>query len=244
MPFNDIIEKHARRVGISPDWMKKIMRIESGGDPKSVTGSYKGLFQLSDREFRDGGGSGNIHDPEQNTAAAANKLARESLEFKEKYDRNPKLQDLYMIHQQGPSGYAAHMKNPDAPAWENMASTGEGKQKGEAWAKRAIWGNMPAAAKAKYGSVENVSSKDFIGEWGNRIEGTGTEWEPTGTSRDRAPGPRMARAGYGEDDAKTAFLEGKSKKTFLGFAEEDEFKPRVSGLTVPNLVPHFTLGKV
>ena len=168
----DFIDKHARRVGIDPAWMRKIMRIESGGDPSQQTGSYKGLFQLSEKEFRRHGGSGSIFDPEQNTAAAANKLAQEKLNFKIKYDRDPTLKDIYMIHQQGEAGYAAHMANPDAPAWQNMLSTAEGKQKGAAWAKTAIWGNLSSEARAKYGSVENVTSADFTGEWGGKIEGT------------------------------------------------------------------------
>src|SRR5262245_43832299 len=134
MPYNDLIDKHANRVGIDPSWMHKIMRIESGGNPNNITGSYKGLFQLSEKEFKRHGGSGSILDPEQNTMAAANKLAQERLTFKQKYGRDPTLGDLYMIHQQGEGGAAAHAANPDRPAWENMASTAEGRKKGAAWA--------------------------------------------------------------------------------------------------------------
>jgi hypothetical protein len=172
MPYDDLIEKHANRVGVSSSWMKKIMRIESGGNASNVTGSYKGLFQLSDKEFKSHGGSGNILDPEQNIMAASNKLARDKLAFKERHGKDPSLTDLYMVHQQGEGGYAAHVANPDRPAWQNMLSTGEGKQKGEAWAKKAIWGNIPDQAKKQFGSVENVSSKDFVGLWGDKVEGT------------------------------------------------------------------------
>jgi len=176
MPYEDIIEKHARRVGIDPKWMQRIMHIESGGNSSNRTGSYKGLFQLSDSEFKRHGGTNNPYDPEQNTMAAANKLAAEKLRFEQRTGRSASLKDLYMIHQQGEGGAAAHAANPDRPAWENMLSTGEGRAKGVAWAKKAIWGNVPDNLKAKYGSVENITSKQFTEDvWGAKLEGKGGE---------------------------------------------------------------------
>ena len=239
MPFNDLIEKHARRAGIDPAWMHKIMRIESGGDPKNTTGSYKGLFQLSQREFKAHGGSGDILDPEQNTMAAANKLAQEKLQFKDKYGKDPTLTDLYMIHQQGPGGAAAHLANPDQAAWKSMLSTGEGQSKGEAWAKKAIWGNVPNNLKAKYGSVENISSKDFYSMWGSKVEGTSYE----------GYGPlKVAKKTEGSDEG----WKGTSRGQFQGEAEEpakarsflggEEFSP--ISLDLSNIVPRMSLGRM
>lgn len=212
--YSDIIEKHSKRAGIDPAWMRKIMRIESGGNPQNVTGSYKGLFQLSQREFNRHGGSGNILDPEQNTMAAANKLSQEARAFKEKYGRDAKLSDLYMIHQQGEGGYAAHMANPDQPAWKSMLSTGEGKAKGENWAKAAIWGNIPDQDKKKFGSVENVTSKQFTDLWGAKVEGTSFE----------GYGPLMAASAAakskGESAAGMEGAGGTKRGTFLGEAAD------------------------
>jgi hypothetical protein len=181
VPYDDLIEKHASRVGIDPNWMRRIMHIESGGRSYEVTGSYKGLFQLSDKEFKRHGGSGSIYDPEQNTMAAANKMAQDKVAFRAKYGRDPTLGQLYMVHQQGEGGAAAHAANPDAPAWKNMLSTAEGRQKGEAWAKRAIWGNIPDNLKGKFGSVENVKSSDLTGIYDDKLEGrgmvTGAQWK-------------------------------------------------------------------
>jgi hypothetical protein len=237
MPYDDLIEKHARRAGVDPAWMRHIMRIESGGNANNTTGSYKGLFQLSDKEFKNHGGSGSIYDPEQNTAAAANKLSQEARDFKETYGRDPKLIDLYMIHQQGAGGYAAHMANPDAPAWVNMHLTGEGRSRGVEWAKKAIWGNLPASDKAKYGSVEKVTSRDFVQSWGSRIEGGSPDFSEE--SQARAKKYKGKPGETTEDDPKTAFLEGKNAKkpSLLGFGDEG-IKP-VPGVTIPNLVPQF-----
>ena len=51
-----------------------------------------------------------------------------------------------------------------------MLSTGEGKQKGEVWAKKAIWGNIPNDIKKQYGSVDNVTSQDFMNIWKHKVE--------------------------------------------------------------------------
>lgn len=236
--YSDIITKHAQRVGVDPTWMRKIMNIESGGNPSNVTGSYKGLFQLSQREFNRHGGSGNILDPEQNTMAAANKLASEKAAFKEKYGREAKLSDLYMIHQQGEGGYAAHMANPDQPAWKSMLSTAEGRQKGENWAKAAIWGNISDQDKKKFGSVENVTSKQFTDYWGGKVEGRAFE----------GYGPLMAASAAakskGESAAGIEGAGGTKRGTFLGeAADPGKFDTPYEG-TPQAGVPNFQLPSI
>ena len=166
--WDDYIDKHANRVGIDPSWLRKIIRVESGGNPNARTGSYKGLTQLSEPEFRANGGTGSIYDPEQNVMAAANKLAKEKLTFKQQHSREATLQDLYMIHQQGAAGYNAHLANPDGTAWQNVRKY----YRSDAIAKSAIWGNMTPAMKAQAGSVDNVTSTMFLNNWGSRIEGS------------------------------------------------------------------------
>jgi hypothetical protein len=166
-----IIDETALKYGLDPEMLHTFARIESGGNPRSQTGSYKGLFQLSDEEFRKHGGTGDIFDPQANTAAAAAKIAAESKTFENQYGRAPTASELYLIHQQGPAGYAAHSANPDQPAWMSMASTGEGKQKGQEWAKRAIWGNVPDNLKGQFGNVNNITSQQFMDLWRQKVEG-------------------------------------------------------------------------
>jgi hypothetical protein len=163
--INAAIEAASQKHGINPDAMRAFARIESGGRPEQQTGSYKGLFQLSDREFKKHGGSGDIFNPEANAMAAGAKLKAEAGQFERYWKRPPTAAEVYMIHQQGVGGSLAHWKNPDQPAWKNMHSTAEGQQKGEAWAKKAIWGNIPASEKAKFGSVENVPGRAFTDMW-------------------------------------------------------------------------------
>lgn len=175
--WDDLIEKHALRAGVDPMWMKRIMKIESGGNPYDTTGSYKGLFQLSDKEFKRHGGSGSIYDPEQNIMAAANKLAQDKLTFKAKYGRDATLTDTYMIHQQGEAGGPAHAANPEGIAWQNIRKY----YSSDAMAKKAIWGNVPDNLKGQFGSVENVKSSDLISIYDSKLEGRGMvgarEWK-------------------------------------------------------------------
>jgi len=218
MPYDDLIEKHFRRVGLDPAWGRKIMQVESSGDPNQITGRkhlYKGLFQLDDQEFKSHGGSGNILDPEQNTMAAANKIAREKLQFEQKHGRPATIQDIYMVHQQGAAGYNAHLANPDAPAWVNF-------KKASGWsdemAKKAITGNMTPAMKAKYG--DNPTSAQFVEGWSARMEGTTA-----------SPSGAMARQ-RARHEGIPSEVESRAREPTRKGVEEDvpPFKPISSGL--------------
>ena len=52
-----------------------------------------------------------------------------------------------------------------------MSLTGEGQEKGEAWARKAIWGNVPSDLKNKIkGGLEALTSGQFIALWTERVE--------------------------------------------------------------------------
>lgn len=168
----DILRAVSQQTGVPFGVFNTFGAIESGFRPNARTGSYKGVFQLSNKEFNKHGG-GNIYDAEDNARAFANLVKENAKYFKEEVGRNPTTFDLYMMHQQGTAGYLEHISNPDRPAWQSMYATGEGKRKGTGWAKKAIWGNLPPNAKRQYGSVANVTSKDFLNTWKARVERLG-----------------------------------------------------------------------
>lgn len=163
------IQRTAQQAGIDPAILRTFVLIESGGNPSNVTGSYQGLLQLSNQEFAKHGGQGNILDVDANLSAGARKLSADAANFSNRFGRDPSASELYLIHQQGVGGSAAHWANPDKPAWQNMASTAEGRQKGEKWAKAAIWGNVPDDVKAQFGSVDNLTSRDFVKLWDDKV---------------------------------------------------------------------------
>jgi hypothetical protein len=73
----------------------KVAKIESGFDSKQRTGSYIGLFQLSEYEFNKFG-SGQIRDPRDNAVAALQgHYRRHSVEWVT--HKKPTLSDLYLI---------------------------------------------------------------------------------------------------------------------------------------------------
>jgi hypothetical protein len=172
LPVHSTIEQVAKETGFDPDKLKAIVSIESGGRAGVSTGSYHGLLQLSQAEFQKYGKGGNIMDPASNLRAGVASLQAKEAGFKREFGREPSATELYLMHQQGEAGLRAHEKNLDGLAWKSMASTGEGRQKGERWAKLAVWGNVPTDMRKLVGSVDQITSRQFIAVWMHKLEGT------------------------------------------------------------------------
>lgn len=164
----DEIQRVSGVLGLDFTFMKTVAKIESGFNPKQRTGSYIGLFQLSKNEF-EMYGAGDILVPRDNTVAAALKFMTEAILFEMFTHRKPTLNDLYLIHQQGVDGAAEHVSHPHRLAWRSMCATDEGKEKGEKWCKRAIWGNTLPAVKRIWKNVNNVTSGAFVAMWQQRV---------------------------------------------------------------------------
>jgi hypothetical protein len=162
------IKRASDAFGLDFNYMKAVAKIESGFNPNQRTGSYIGLFQLSEYEFGKFG-FGQIRSPRDNAVAAAYKIITEGILFEWITHRKPDLSDLYLIHQQGWEGAAEHISQPNRIAWKSMCATKEGKEKGEKWCRRAIWGNTLPALKKEWKSVENVTSEAFVGMWRARV---------------------------------------------------------------------------
>jgi hypothetical protein len=162
------IKRASDAFGLDFNFMKAVAKIESGFNPNQRTGSYIGLFQLSEYEFAKFG-SGQIRSPRDNAVAAAYKVITEGILFEWITHRKPTLSDLYLIHQQGWEGAAEHISQPDRIAWKSMCATSEGREKGEKWCKRAIWANTLPVLKKAWKSVDNVTSEAFVGMWRARV---------------------------------------------------------------------------
>jgi hypothetical protein len=162
------IKRASDAFGLDFHFMKAVAKIESSFNPNQRTGSYIGLFQLSEYEFGKFG-SGQIRSPRDNAVAAAYKVITEGILFEWVTHRKPTLSDLYLIHQQGWEGAAEHISKPDRIAWKSMCATREGREKGEKWCKRAIWGNTLPAIKSVWKSVDKLTSEAFVGMWRERV---------------------------------------------------------------------------
>jgi hypothetical protein len=162
------IKRASNAFGLDFSFMKAVAKIESDFDPKQRTGSYLGLFQLSNYEFAKYG-SGNILDARDNAIAAANKFATAAILFELNTHKKATISDLYLIHQQGMHGAEEHVSHPDWIAWRSMCATDEGREKGEEWCKRAIWGNTLPEIKRVWKTVDNLTSSAFVKMWEDRV---------------------------------------------------------------------------
>lgn len=177
----------AADVQITPELLAVIRQIESGGNPNAVTGSYKGLYQLSDSEFARLGGRGSIFNPEENARIAQLKLGQEAAQVAAKLGRPLTPGEIYLVHQQGVGGAYEHITNPGRPAWQSMHATGEGRSKGSGWAQKAIWGNVPDRFKPQFGNVHNITSGDFVKMWSDRVARGGGGKAQAKEATDEAP---------------------------------------------------------
>jgi hypothetical protein len=149
--------------------MMSIAKVESDFNPHVRTGSYKGLFQLSDHEFQKYG-DGSIWDARDNARAAAHMILVQAEQFRAALGHYPDYAERYMVHQQGIQGAIEHYTHPDRVAWQSMCATDEGVLKGEQWCRRCIWGNLLPKWKDTFGNVDKITSRDFVSVWTERID--------------------------------------------------------------------------
>src|SRR5215831_10380112 len=164
----DEIEQAASLYGVDLAMMMSIANVESKFKPRARTGSYKGLFQLSDYEF-DKYGNGSIWDARDNARAAAHMFLVQAEKFRLALGHYPDYAERYMVHQQGIQGAIEHYTHPERVAWQSMCATDEGILKGEKWCRKAIWQNLLPQWKRTFKSVEKISSGDFVSVWTGRI---------------------------------------------------------------------------
>jgi hypothetical protein len=176
------IKRASDAFGLDFNFMTAVAKIESDFDPKQRTGSYIGLFQLSNTEFRNFG-SGDILNARDNAIAAAYKFTTEAILFELSTHKKPTLSDIYLIHQQGVQGAAEHVSHPDWIAWKSMCATDEGREKGEKWCKRAIWANTLPEIKHVWKSVENLTSGAFVKMWQDRVHRFYTRYSEATTTK-------------------------------------------------------------
>jgi hypothetical protein len=208
------IEQAAMLFDVDVRMMKAFARIESGYNPKARTGKYKCLFQLSDWEFAKYW-HGDIYDIRDCSIAAARKFATEAAQFEKDVGRRATAAEIYCIHQQGYQGCAFHYDAPHQIAWKNMYLTGEGQEKGEAWARKAIWGNVPSDLKNTIkGGLEALTSGQFIALWTERVNRfMAREVEPPAHYVQHASKAKTQLAVTGKKKANVATTDKKKKKT-------------------------------
>ena len=68
---------------------------------------------------------------------------------------------------------------PSALRGQSMCATDEGVLKGEKWCRKCIWGNLLPRWKQTFGSVEKISSGDFVSVWTERVDHLANKFSTT-----------------------------------------------------------------
>ena len=219
------IQDAASLYGLDLAMMMSIARVESDFNPGARTGSYKGLFQLSDYEFNKYG-DGSIWDARDNARAAAHMFLVQAEMFRVALGHYPNYAERYMVHQQGIQGATEHYAHPERVAWQSMCATDEGLLKGEKWCKRCIWGNLLPEWKRAFGSVESIHSGDFIGLWTGRIDHLANRYSAASSGVAVNPNPKintrsatLARSEPRGPWHRVAEVRAKAAKTIAGRAQ-------------------------
>jgi len=185
----DEIHKAASLYGLNVTMLMSIAKVESNFSPRARTGSYKGLFQLSDDEFKKYG-EGSIWDARDNARAAAHMLLVQAEKFRSALGHYPDYAERYMVHQQGIQGAIEHYTHPERVAWQSMCATDEGVLKGEKWCRKCIWRNLLPQWKQKFGTVEKISSGDFVNLWTGRIDYLANRYSVAEAGASPSPHPK------------------------------------------------------
>ena len=161
-------EAHAQ--GVDPALVLGSAQIESGmgAVPDRPGSQYKGMLQLGDQEWAAHGGTPqNRNDPAMQATLGVAQLAKTQAATAAALGRPPANWETYMAHQQGIGGLQAYLADPNRSAIDAMASTAEGQQKGYAWSRQAVLGNIPADQRAALGN--NPTSGQFLNAWQQRF---------------------------------------------------------------------------
>jgi len=141
------------RMAIDPRYAPALFQIESGGNPRAVTGSNRGLGQFGPREEAQYGiTSANRMDPAAQTAAVQREAINHANVLTQRLGREPTPSELYFTHQQGIAGGPALLTaDPSVPAWQvvrpyysDALARSKGFASGDAMARAAITGNIPS----------------------------------------------------------------------------------------------------
>ncbi len=147
--LTDIIAGAATRYGQDPATLTRIGQIESGLNPAAHNASgADGLFQFMPKTAASYGLT-NTQDPVASADAAARLLRDNRTYLTKTLGRDPTGGELYVAHQEGASGAAKLLANPDAPAASLIGT-------------QAVLQN---------GGNQGMTARDFANMWTSRYDG-------------------------------------------------------------------------
>ncbi len=168
-----IIQTVASKYGIDPSYAARTAQIKSNFNPAAGNSSSgaKGLYQFIPSTWSTYGNGANITDPSANADAFGRFTLDNQKALTQSLGRQPTNGELYLAHQQGPSGAAALLSNPQANAVDALAPAYGGDK---ARATQAITAN---------GGSPAMTAGDFANIWQSKFAQNAPQPLPQGSQQ-------------------------------------------------------------
>lgn len=160
--FGSYLQDLSKKYNLPTDYLAATAKIESSFNPNAVSSTgATGVFQFTKGTAKRMG-LNNRFDPYQSADAAARLAADNRASLTKAIGRDPTAGELYLAHQQGASGAANLLANPDMKAVDALAS--------------AYGGNRSAAQRAitVNGGNANMTAGQFAARWTGKFDGSST----------------------------------------------------------------------
>ena len=155
-----LVTSTATQYGISPDSLRRLVFLESKGDPlaKSDKSSAAGLLQFTTDTARQFGLT-NPYDPVASLDAGARLWTANKQYLSQALGRAPTDGELYLAHQQGAAGARALLANPEQKAVDALAAVYGGDK------QRAL------TALTNNGGTAGMTAGQFANKWTSKFGG-------------------------------------------------------------------------
>lgn len=150
-----LITSTAATHGLAPDYLTKLVQIESAGDPNAFNKGSKasGLGQFIPSTWKQYGGGASPFDPGANLDATARLTLDNANTLRKALGREPTQGELYLAHQQGAGSAAKLLSNPDAKAFDVVPP-------------RNVVSNLPGALRPQ---ARDMTAGQFASLWTGRF---------------------------------------------------------------------------
>jgi hypothetical protein len=150
-----LITSTAATHNLAPDYLTKLVQIESAGDPNAFNKGSKasGLGQFIPSTWKQYGGGASPFDPGANLDATARLTIDNAATLRKALGREPTQGELYLAHQQGAGSAAKLLSNPDAKAFDVVPP-------------RNVVSNLPGALRPQ---ARDMTAGQFASLWTGRF---------------------------------------------------------------------------
>lgn len=178
--ISGLISSTASTHALAPDYLAKLVQIESGGDPNALNKGSKaaGLGQFIPSTWRQYGGGASPFDPGANLDATARFTLDNAKVLRNALGREPTQGELYLAHQQGAGSAVKLLANPDARAFDVVPP-------------KNVMSNLPGGLR---GQARDMTAGQFASLWTGRFGEPAPAFASAGAPAPGAPAAAAQQA--------------------------------------------------